>query len=1272
VKDQFLIANDHPVLRDHVVQGRHLMPGLAYIDLVYQFLRGADHAFADWELRDLSIYEPLAVSEGKPVVLTLESSSNADGSLEVLIQSEEPDGKTRRHVVVQAHRVKSAAFAESIDLSRIKHSAAAIEVKQIYDHYRDLGLAHGEFMKVYGSVYVADDAVYAELELSRDAIDESAEMLFSPALLDGSAVCGSVGLAHAKALVSRRLSLPVYFQSFRACAPLQGSCIARLRTDLVRRRKEVSYLTVEFFDRQGRKIAELRDLAGTAGLDSERPLAAPQPASAAVVEAHKRSENAARVAADSVPLHIEELLRTWLAERSSPCIVDTTMSFAEMGLDSAALLGLLRELEGAIDTPLSPTLLFEYANIEELAAHLAQTHGERFKVELRGNEVAVPAGAEAGPASETERLLRSHIARVLGIAPQLLNREASFSELGFDSAQLLSLLQGIEAQIGIGLSPTLLFEYHTLRELADYMASHYGASLQLAAIESEWVATVPPTLSATPPQQSIVDPPPTPAADTQVNGASNEPNANPGDIAILGISGRFPGAASVEQLWEVLKTGKDCVTEIPPERWDYRKYRYYEDYCRWGSIEFCHWGGFIDAVDEFDASFFNIEPLHAQVMDPQQRLFLQTTWQLLESAGYTRQRLRDEHKGRVGVYVGAMHRDYGHVESDISQELGSYLGFHSSIANRVSHFLDLSGPSLSLDTMCSSSAVAIHTACRDLRSGDCELAIVGGVNLSLHHKKFIALSHANQVGTDAGSRSFSKADGYLPAEAVAAVLLKPLAKAIAGRDRILGVIKSTAVNHSAGANAYTVPNPKGQAQVIEECLARAGVDSRTVSYVEATSNGSSLGDPIELVALNRVFSEPQQSCPIGSVKSNIGHAEAASALTQLAKVVLQFEHRQLPPSIRTQALNPLTQWTGAFRLLNELQEWPQPILDIDGTQQRYPRRALLNSFGAGGTNASLLLEEFVEPERHASRAGESATGRAEIMVFSARSADRLPVMLRQAFEHALRNPQVALADMAYTLQLGREAMESRLALVVSSREELLSVLERSLGFDPANDSSVAPSLPLFFGDSRSTSAVKSLIAGRAGNAMIEVLLRENDANRLALLWTQGAAIPWRLLHEHNGARLVQLPTYPFRKERHWLPPREHATTTQYVAEPPVAPVVSTEKSTASTVDRFLIGMNAAPDRIAPRNDLERAIADIWRQALNVDALGVTDSFFELGGSSLLAGLVMARCSDAFNVEMDWEAVLGAHPTVEGFAIAIVSKLATGMDERELEAVLADA
>jgi acyl transferase domain-containing protein len=281
-------------------------------------------------------------------------------------------------------------------------------------------------------------------------------------------------------------------------------------------------------------------------------------------------------------------------------------------------------------------------------------------------------------------------------------------------------------------------------------------------------------------------------------------------------------------------------------------------------------------------------------------------------------------------------------------------------------------------------------------------------------------------------------------------------------------------------------------------------------------------------------------------------------------------------------------------------------------------------------------------------------------------------MLRQAFEHALRNPQVALADMAYTLQLGREAMESRLALVVSSREELLSVLERSLGFDPANDSSVAPSLPLFFGDSRSTSAVKSLIAGRAGNAMIEVLLRENDANRLALLWTQGAAIPWRLLHEHNGARLVQLPTYPFRKERHWLPPREHATTTQYVAEPPVAPVAGTDKSTASTVDRFLIGMNAAPDRIAPRNDLERAIADIWRQALNVDALGVTDSFFELGGSSLLAGLVMARCSDAFNVEMDWEAVLGAHPTVEGFAIAIVSKLATGMDERELEAVLADA
>jgi acyl transferase domain-containing protein len=887
---------------------------------------------------------------------------------------------------------------------------------------------------------------------------------------------------------------------------------------------------------------------------------------------------------------------------------------------------------------------------------------------------------------DVEGFLCAHLAKKMGIAPDQVNCEATFSELGFDSSGLLSLLQEIEAQIGVELSPVLLFEYRTLKGLAEHLATYQEANFQPPASSGESPATLAaeqaaprpaaeqPSVRAQEQRPSVRSAARTADSPRQVPRADvpDGSRANGRDIAIIGIDGKFPGAESVEDLWEVLKAGKDCITEIPQERWDYRKYRSYEEYCRWGAIEFCHCGGFIDDVDKFDAAFFNIQPLHADCMDPQQRLFMETVWRLLERAGYTRQRLREDHNGRVGVYVGSMYRDYSHVESDIAQELGSFLGFHSSIANRVSHFFDLSGPSLALDAMCASSAVAIHTACRDLRSGDCELAIVGGTNLSLHHKKFIALSHGRQIGTHAGSRSFSSADGYLPAEAIGAVLLKPLEKAIEGRDHILGVIRSTAVNQSGRSNGYTVPNPSAQAQVIEQCLAEAGADPRTVSYVEATSSGSSLGDPIELVALHRVFSKhaaARQSCPIGTVKSNIGHAEAASTMTQLAKVMLQFEHRQLPPSIKVEPLNPLAEWADtAFHLVHELQEWRPPVVSIGSGQRCYPRRAILNSFGAGGTNVSMLLEEFAAAPVDERRRDEP-NERAEIIVFSARAADRLPWMLRQTLEHLRLNPQLSLEDIAYTSQLGREAMEARLALVVSSREELITVLEKSASFDPEDERSAPANLPLFFSGRKQTARGGSASA-KSDKALIEMLIKENDAYRLSLLWTQGATIPWRLLHADSTAKIVPLPTYPFRKERHWLPLREHTREIDVLDKPRSAAADSAPSSDAQALIRSIELNVGRRNGVAPRNKVERAIADIWEEVLGIEDIGVTDNFFELGGDSMSAGLVIARCAEMFNVDIDWMILLGQEPTISTFAVTIVSKLANGMNEQELEAALA--
>ncbi|MCP5101140.1 MAG: polyketide synthase, partial [Chloroflexi bacterium] len=257
----------------------------------------------------------------------------------------------------------------------------------------------------------------------------------------------------------------------------------------------------------------------------------------------------------------------------------------------------------------------------------------------------------------------------------------------------------------------------------------------------------------------------------------------------------------------------------------------------------------------------------------------ETVWELFETAGYTRDTLQHDYASRVGVYVGAMYQHYHAFDADLTEESIISLSSYSSIANRVSYYFNLQGPSLAIDTMCSSSLIAIHTACEHLIKGDCRLAIAGGVNLSLHPKKYIGLSQRQMLGSHANSRSFTNGDGFLPSEGVGAVLLKPLAQAVKDQDCILAVIKSTNSNHGGRSNGFAVPNLNVQAQLIEENFKKSGINPRTISYVESAVNGSALGDAIEINALTKAFKQftkDEQFCTIGSVKSNIGHAEAAS------------------------------------------------------------------------------------------------------------------------------------------------------------------------------------------------------------------------------------------------------------------------------------------------------------------------------------------------------------------------------------------------------------
>jgi acyl transferase domain-containing protein len=312
------------------------------------------------------------------------------------------------------------------------------------------------------------------------------------------------------------------------------------------------------------------------------------------------------------------------------------------------------------------------------------------------------------------------------------------------------------------------------------------------------------------------------------------------------MGGRFPKAPDLETYWRNLLAGRDCITEIPADRWDSRRF-YHPDPAH-PDTTYGRWGGFIDDVDKFDPLFFNISVREAEQMDPQQRLFLECAWETFEHAGYAhRKRLRET---EVGLFVGAMWNEYSVITAEQGSFRGRYAGpgsLYWQIANRVSYFLDLTGPSIAIDTACSSSLTAVHLACKSILDGECAMALAGGVNLSLHPEKYLYLGQQRFLSTDGRCRSFGEGGtGYVPGEGVGAVLLKPLEQALADGDTVHAVIRGTAANHGGRASGFTVPNPRQQGRLVETALTRAGVSPSELGYIECHGTGTALGDPIEI------------------------------------------------------------------------------------------------------------------------------------------------------------------------------------------------------------------------------------------------------------------------------------------------------------------------------------------------------------------------------------------------------------------------------------------
>ena len=503
-------------------------------------------------------------------------------------------------------------------------------------------------------------------------------------------------------------------------------------------------------------------------------------------------------------------------------------------------------------------------------------------------------------------------------------------------------------------------------------------------------------------------------------------------IAVIGMGLRLPGGAvDPESMWEMLRAGTDAVTEVPADRWDVDAY-YDADPTAPGKMT-TRYGAFLGDVSRFDAAFFGIAPREAASLDPQQRLLLQVSWEALERAGQSPEKLAGS---PTGVFVGFSNSDYFRQLFADPNQIDTYstTGNAGSIAaGRLSYFLGLHGPCLTLDTACSSSLVAVHLAVQSLRRGECALALAGGVNLILSPEVHINFSKAQgMMAPDGRCKTFdARADGYVRGEGCGVIVLKRLSDAVAQRDPILAVIRGTAINHDGRSSGLTAPNGPAQEALLRAAATDAGVDPSRIDYVEAHGTGTSLGDPIEVRALGAAFGtgrRPGQPLWMGSLKTNVGHLEAAAGIAGIIKAVLALQHAEIPPHLHFETPSPHIPWS-EFSLAVPTRPTPWP-------EHEGARLAGVSSFGFSGTNAHVILESAPT-----ATSIESAPSReARLLTLSARSASALKTLAEQVAQRLADEPGLKIADVAWTLNTGRSHLAHRLALIAPTRERAQQAL----------------------------------------------------------------------------------------------------------------------------------------------------------------------------------------------------------------------------------------
>jgi phthiocerol/phenolphthiocerol synthesis type-I polyketide synthase E len=716
-------------------------------------------------------------------------------------------------------------------------------------------------------------------------------------------------------------------------------------------------------------------------------------------------------------------------------------------------------------------------------------------------------------------------------------------------------------------------------------------------------------------------------------------------IAVIGMACRFPGAGDPGAFWRNLVGGLDTVTRLTARPLPGRAA---DDQ----GAQYVPARGLLKDPEWFDAGYFGYTPREARLISPQHRVFLECGVEALEHAGYDPER----YSGAIGVYAGGTQTAYAQIlesqratlksVTDWEILLGSGTDF---LVSRLAYKLGLRGPSVTVQAACATSLVAVHIAIQALLSGDCSVALAGGIAVHVPAKDS-RYAKGGILSADGTCRTFdAAASGTVGSDGAGIVVLKRLADALADADHIHAVIRGSAVNNDGSDRVgFTAPSIDGQAAVIREAQLVAGVDAGTVTYVEAHGTATPLGDPIEVAALTKAFrldTDRTGFCRIGSVKSNIGHADTAAGAAGLIKTVMAVEHGLIPPSLHFTQPNPEIDFDASpFLVTTELAEW---------NPQAAPRRAGVSAFGIGGTNAHLVLEEPPEP------APPAASRPWQLLALSARTPAALDAATAALAGHLRDHQELPLADVAWTLQVGRREHAYRRFAIASGTADAAAALTdpdrlvtiegsppgRAVAFrfpgavvDGAGDDGgeagePAQADPDFPGWAESDpdfrrwadeccDSAPTLVAGARSALLLDALGR---------LWLSGMSVPWAAVHGGARRARVPLPTYPFERQR-------------YLVEAPGVPDGTAEPAQQADLD----GGDAD---VAPGIGTLAAVTRLFGHFLELPEIGADDSFFDLGGDSLLVADLLAEVFTEFAVDFDMQSVYDA-PTAAAFAALI--------------------